>query len=56
MTRYQALRAMKCDPFTAGFIAFGNWLRGIQPGRIVFLTVQIDYDADGVSLPDGEVK
>lgn len=45
MTRYQALRKLcGCGPVTAGFIAFGNFLRGVPPGLIVFMTLQIDYD------------
>lgn len=45
MTRYQALRKFcGCGPFTAAFIAFGNFIRGVPPGLIVFMTVQIEYD------------
>lgn len=49
MTRYQALRKLcGCGPVTAAFIAFGNFLRGVPPGLIVFMTVQIEYgDTEG---------
>lgn len=45
MSRYQVLRQLcGCGPVTAGFIAFFNWLMGVQPGLIVFMTVWIEYD------------
>lgn len=49
MTRYRALRRLGCGPVTAGFISALNWLCGVPPNRIVFLTVVIDLD--GPPLP-----
>lgn len=45
MTRYQALRRLAgCGPVTAGLIAGMNWMRGVPPGLIVFMAVQMEYD------------
>lgn len=44
MTRYQALRAIGCDPLAAGAIAAMNWIAGIRRGQIRFLSVVIEYE------------
>lgn len=45
MTRYRALRHyLRCDPLTAGVIAFLNWARDVPAGHIVFLTLHCEYD------------
>lgn len=44
MSRYQALRRMGCDPLSAGFVAFMNWMRGNPPNRIAFLTTVIEIE------------
>lgn len=48
MTRYQVLRHVGCDPISAGFIAFLNWLRGVPPDIVRFGTVEIELPAAGV--------
>jgi hypothetical protein len=44
MTRYQALRHLGCDPLSAGVVAFLNWMRGYPPNRIVFLSIDIEFE------------
>lgn len=44
MSRYQVLRSMGNDPLTSAVISFFNWLRGIPDGKILFMTVVIEYD------------
>jgi len=45
VTRYQALRKLvKVGPFTAGFIAFFNWLFDVPPNEIRFMHVIIEFD------------
>ncbi len=46
MTRYQALRRIKCDPLTAGLIAGLNWLFNIPSGEIRFMNVIIEFDPE----------
>lgn len=44
ISRYQALRRMKCDVITAAFIAFLNFMFDVPPNKIVFMTLEIDFD------------
>lgn len=44
MTRYQALRKMKCDPLTAAFISFLNFMFGVKEGYIGIMNITIEYD------------
>lgn len=46
MTRYQALRKLEFDWFSAGFIAFGNYVRGYPENEIHFMNVVIEFDKD----------
>jgi hypothetical protein len=48
MSRYKALRRIGCGPFSAGVIAFLNWMRGYPPNRIVFLTLDIEIVAAAI--------
>ena len=52
MSRYQALRSIGCDPLSAGFIAFLNWMRGYPVNHIQFLNVVIEIPAPGVEASD----
>ncbi len=44
MTRYRALRAIGCGPFTSGVIAFMNWLMGVPVGEIRFMHITMEID------------
>ena len=45
MTRYQVLRkVLRCDPLTAGFIAFMNWAMGVPANEIRVMTLVIEID------------
>ncbi|WP_137917162.1 hypothetical protein [Hydrogenophaga sp. 2FB] len=44
ITRYQVLRHNGCDPVSAGFVAFLNWLVGVREGEIRFMHITADYD------------
>lgn len=44
MSRYRALRLLRCDPLSAGLIAFFNWLRDVPPGEIRVFTAVLEYD------------
>ena len=44
MSRYQALRSIGCGPFTAGVIAFMNWLTGVPPREIRFMHITMEID------------
>lgn len=44
MSRYRALRILKCDPLSAGIIAFFNWLRDVPAGEIRVFTACLTYD------------
>ena len=46
MSRYQVLRRMSCDPLTAGFIAFFNWLFGVPNGEIHVMHMVIEFDPE----------
>lgn len=59
MTRYQALRRLGCDPLSAAFIAVLNWMRGVEPNRIVFMTLDVvfgdmDCQSDDDDLLQGQ--
>ncbi len=56
MTRYAALRAIGCDPFSAGVIAFMNWVAG-QPAneiRFMHIIMEIEPDQDAPISSSGE--
>ena len=44
MTRYQVLRNLGCDWFTAGGITFMNYMLNYPEGVIGFMHVIIEYD------------
>lgn len=46
MTRYQCLRKMRFDWFTAGFIAGMNWLFDAPRNEIRFMHVVIEFDPE----------
>lgn len=43
MTRYQALRGIGCDCFSAATISAVNYLFGVPDGLIVFMHIEIEY-------------
>lgn len=47
MRRYRALRAIGCDPLTAGMIAFLNFLFNAPANEIHFMNVVIEIDDEG---------
>lgn len=56
MSRYAALRAIGCDPFAAGVIAFMNWVAG-QPSneiRFMHIIMEIEPDQDASISSSGE--
>lgn len=46
MTRFQALRRMRCDLVTAAFIALMNWMADVPQGEIRFMSVVIEFDPE----------
>lgn len=46
MTRYQALRRLNLDIVTSCLIAFLNWIWDVPAGKIYFMNVVVEYDAE----------